>query len=78
MNIVICADPALAAKDRAMADLYGRITRGLPAEARAAMVQSQRNWFRLRGQCRDPGMAGCIAQAYDSRIRELERALTSR
>ncbi len=65
----ICADAALAAQDRRLADDYVRLHSQFSGPARNDLQRSQRRWLATRDQCRTPA---CIAQAYRLRIRELE------
>lgn len=58
----ICAEPALAARDRALAIAYGRNRR----EPKAA--SEQLSWLASRDFCTT---AACIALVYDRRIEEL-------
>lgn len=61
---MICADPALAARDRALAVAY-RHSRN----ARNALpVSPQAQWLAERNACRTPD---CIGAAYDRRFEEL-------
>jgi uncharacterized protein len=66
----ICADPALAAKDRRMAILYEQAggSRFRPVDP------TQWGWLAARNRCaRAPGPAleTCVHRAYDARIAEL-------
>jgi uncharacterized protein len=70
----ICADAELSAKDLALDDLFLQVRDRLSGELRANLIEAQRSWVSKRNQCRDPGMAACLAQSYDSSIRELEAA----
>lgn len=66
----VCADEALSAQDETLAAVYRQaasLTSGGPEPK-----QSQRAWLKRRNACADPG---CIAQAYASRIAELEDAI---
>jgi uncharacterized protein len=73
----ICADDALAAKDRKMSDLYDGLRKRLPDTARKNLLEAQLAWKRERAQCREP-MNACLAVLYDKRIRELEGARAGR
>jgi len=70
----ICGDAELSAKDLALDDLFLQVRDRLSGEPRANLVEVQRIWVSKRNQCRDPGMAACLGQSYDARIRELEAA----
>lgn len=65
---MICASPALAAKDREMASLYyALLARAEPATR--AHLRRSRDWFLTRReQC---GSESCVAAAYTSRVAEL-------
>jgi TIR domain len=67
----ICGDAELSSKDRVLHDLYIQILGGLSGQARTDLIQAESDWLNKRNQCHDPGMAACITQSYDSRIREL-------
>ena len=74
----ICNDAELSSKDRALNDIFHQMLAGLSGQARTDLIQAETNWVtKNRNQCRDPGMAACIAQSYDARIRELQ-AMTHR
>jgi len=73
---VICANAALAARDRMMAGLYYRMVDALGEGERIALRSVQRDWLTQRRGCErepDDRIAACIAQAYDQRIAELQR-----
>src|SRR5688500_11450701 len=57
---MICANPALARRDRALALLY----RGAAPQP-PLFRQSQRRWLAARNDC---GTEACVAAAYDARI----------
>ncbi len=68
----ICADEALAAKDRKMSALYDGLRKRFSDAGRKNLLEAQLAWKRERAQCREPSMNACLAAAYDKRIRELE------
>ncbi|HEX9320569.1 MAG TPA: hypothetical protein VF913_00415 [Xanthobacteraceae bacterium] len=70
----ICGDAELAARDLVLDDLFLKERDRLSGQARADLLEAQRIWVGKRNQCRDPGMAACITQSYDARIRELRAA----
>lgn len=70
----ICADAALAAKDRTLGALYDRARRAVTGAERTRLADTQRAWLRIRNACAEPDLAPCIGRAYDTRIRELEAA----
>jgi uncharacterized protein len=67
---IICADPALAAKDRRMALLYEQAG----GSRRGPVDGTQWRWLAARNACgRVPleAVEACIARTYDARIAEL-------
>jgi uncharacterized protein len=74
----ICADGALGAKDRALSDLYGQLSKQLSGGARQSLLDAQRGWIKLRNQCQGTDAGACIRRAYDQRIGELRSALAER
>lgn len=56
----ICADPRLAAYDRAMARLYRRSAPGA--------IAAQRRWLAERDRCHDPD---CLLERHEERLLEL-------
>ena len=68
----ICADPALAAKDRRMASLYEQAG----GSRKGPVDRPQWRWLAARNACgRSPGLQACIDQVYDARIAELSSEL---
>ena len=68
----ICADPALAAKDRRMASLYEQAG----GSRKGPVDRPQWRWLAARNACgRAPGLQACIDQVYDARIAELSSEL---
>lgn len=74
----ICADGVLGAKDRALSELYSRLSKQLSGGARQSLLDAQRGWLKLRNQCQGNDAGACIARAYDRRIGELRSALAGR
>lgn len=66
----ICANAALASRDRILSETYYRIADRLSQGERAALRDRQREWIRQRNGCGTD--AGCIAQAYDARLAQLQ------
>ena len=60
----ICSDPKLTAADKAMTDVYAGLRAALPADQRAALLASQRDWLRQRndscGPKSDSELSQCI------------------
>ena len=68
-EVLICQDGRLGALDERMSGIYFRLRNGLYGGARANLEAEQAGWLRSRQSCgRD---AGCIADSYQQRIREL-------
>jgi uncharacterized protein len=75
-EIAVCNDPALAAKDVALASIDGRVRASLPADAQRQLGAQQAVWLKSRGQC--GALASCIGAAYDQRIKQLQDRLAGR
>lgn len=68
----VCADAALAAQDRRLAEIYGQAAAGLPVAERQDMKKAQRAWIRTRNACvRDAQPIACLGHRYEARIAEL-------
>jgi uncharacterized protein len=72
----ICANLGLNDRDVRMAQLYDIVRRLVPMGARGAIMDRQSSWLRERNRC--GGDRTCIGQAYDRRLRELNRVLEER
>jgi uncharacterized protein len=70
-EMAICGNAALAALDRALSNLYYGLADRLPADARVALRREEGDWLARRRACADA--APCIAQAYNTRIAELQQ-----
>jgi uncharacterized protein len=66
----ICANAALASRDRILSETYYRIADRLSQGERVALRDRQREWIRQRNTCGTD--AGCIARAYDARLAQLQ------
>jgi hypothetical protein len=66
----VCASPALAAKDRAMASLYYDLMARSDPSTRSHLRRSRDSFLARRERC---GGEECIAAAYDSRSAEIRR-----
>ena len=64
----VCADPALAALDRAMASEYRRALAGSSPDQAAALRQTRDRFLAYRDNCPNPS---CVADSYTGRIREI-------
>jgi uncharacterized protein len=72
----ICGNLGLNDRDVRMAQLYDIVRRLVPMGTRGAIMDRQSAWLRERNRC--GGDRNCIGQAYDRRIRELNRVLEER
>ena len=71
----LCADPAAAAADKAMAAAYNALRDKLQGKDRDALLRSQRHWITTRGadcEAGKPGFAACVAADADRRRAFLE------
>lgn len=71
----VCADPALASLDRAMASEYRRAVAASTPEQAAALRQTRDRFLTYRDNC--PSNA-CIADGYTGRIREIRDIVSGR
>ena len=65
---MICADDALAARDRQMSAVFYDALAGADGRTRAALRSSRDRFLGYRDRCPD---ADCVGQAYADRIREI-------
>jgi len=74
----ICADPALAAADRKLAETYQAASAKLSDEGRSALRDEQRQWLkRLRLVCGEATPVGaCVVDGYRTRQKDLETVTT--
>jgi uncharacterized protein YecT (DUF1311 family) len=63
---MLCRDPRLWAKDRAMNSIYFVIRSYDNAKIRKALLANQREWLKQRNSC--GGNAMCLNQSYDDRF----------
>ncbi len=71
----ICANPALAALDRSMAQQYrGAVSRANPDQIRL-LAETRDRFLAFRNRC---GGDDCIAQTYRGRIREIDDIMAGR
>lgn len=78
VETAICGDVGLSGRDRNLADLFKRISQSLEPAARQLFLEGQRAWVRVRNQCQNPNMVGCLNSIYDRRIAELTAATGNR
>ncbi len=70
---MICKDAELAKLDRRLATLYSSVLKQTSEQDRKTLKAEQRGWVKGRDDCwKDSDMRGCIADAYQSRIRQLK------
>ena len=72
---LICADPALAALDRQLADVYAAARKKAANQKPPVLQAEQRGWVKGRDDCwkaQQSGQATCIRDAYQQRIIELQ------
>lgn len=67
-EVAVCNDAGLAALDRQMAALYDRSVASGNAQQRALLVRTRDRFLAYRDGCRT---TGCIAGAYQGRMREI-------
>jgi len=72
IEAAICADPALAARDRTMAVLYAAARGGALASGSSQEESEQKKWLKLRNEgCSKGDLRQCLADAYDDRLQAL-------
>lgn len=70
---LICADAALAALDRRLADVYARALASAAATQPPALKAEQRGWIAVRDDCwKSAEQRACVETSYRLRIAELE------
>lgn len=69
-EIMVCADPGLAARDRQMAAVYYDRMSGADAETRRQLRRSRDLFLARRERCRTEA---CVASAYEERVAEIRR-----
>jgi uncharacterized protein len=76
IETAICADPALAARDRTMAKLFAAARVSAAGVGPSRELTTQRKWLRDRSLTCSSPQAGtaCLAQQYDDRLYELALA----
>jgi uncharacterized protein len=71
VEAAICADPALAARDRTMAPLYAASRNGALGSASSPQQGAQKQWLKSRTDCLKEDLRKCLTDMYDSRLNEL-------
>ena len=69
-EIMVCANPSLAAHDRRMASIYYAEMAEADGATRAELRRSRDRFLARRERC---GSEACVASAYEERIREIRR-----
>lgn len=75
IEALICADTALTALDRQLADVYAAARKKAANEKPPVLQAEQRGWVKGRDECwkaQQSGQATCIRDAYQQRIVELQ------
>lgn len=73
VEALVCADPELAALDRALDAVYAAATARANAQHPPALKAEQRGWVKGRDECwKSPDQPGCVRRSYLLRIAELE------
>ena len=69
----ICQEPALAARDRQLAILFGAALATMPPARRDGLMNEQSAWLNQREHCANvpANLQKCIADSYDHRIASL-------
>jgi hypothetical protein len=65
---MVCASPALAAKDRTMSNFFYSALEDADVGQRQALQRTRNNFLAYRDRCTDEA---CVSQAYDGRMREI-------
>jgi hypothetical protein len=69
-EIMVCANPGLAARDRRMASVYYDRMAGADARTRRQLRRSRDRFLARRESCRSEA---CVAAAYEERVQEIGR-----
>ena len=73
IEALICADPELAARDRAMALLYAEVRTNVLDTGPSQQQAEQIKWLKYRdsGECNMGTLGECLTRTYDHRLEEL-------
>jgi hypothetical protein len=74
-EVAICSDPGLAALDRQMASDFQRAMMGADRHQRRLLERTRNRFLTYRNRC---ATNQCIAETYQSRIREIGDIMTGR
>jgi uncharacterized protein len=70
---LVCNDDGLATLDRALAEVYGRAERSLPAKDVALQREAQREWIKKRdAYAKTADVRACVERAFRTRTIELQ------
>jgi uncharacterized protein len=69
----ICRNYSLGQAEARMATLFGIATSLVAMGRRGALIDTQREWLRIRDMC--GGDVACLSNAYARRIRELDAVI---
>lgn len=74
---LICSNPSLSRIDEELYAVYQKMLENLSSEARATVVEGQRNWLRfVKRICfrstKSEGLGSCMEAQYENRIRTLK------
>jgi len=77
VEVLICTDPDLAARDRELDALFQRVLQRIPAAQRADLRAQQRGWIKGRNDCwKSEAVAACVAEEYARRVSALALCLS--
>ena len=73
IETLICQEPALAALDRQMAEVYAAAERRASDEFPSVLKPEQRGWVKGRNECwKSEDRSACVSESYRLRIAELQ------
>lgn len=73
IEALICQDPALAALDRQLTEVYAAASKKAVNEHPSTLKAEQRGWVKGRNECwKSEDKPSCVAQSYQQRIVELQ------
>lgn len=73
MEALICQEPALAALDRQLTEVYSAASKRAVNEHPSTLKAEQRGWLKGRDECwKSEDNAACVKQSYQQRIVELQ------
>jgi uncharacterized protein len=72
---MVCANPGLAASDRAMSSLYFSSLASADSRQKAALRRTRNRFLAYRERC---GSEACVAEAYQGRMMEIRDIMAGR